>query len=75
VDAGITEAHARDAGAGPGGEGVADLGNGGLAAGGVVAEFLDVQQTPGGLEAGCPQRGQVFEPFADAEVIDRGLGP
>ncbi len=43
VDAGIGEAHARDAGAGPGGEGVADLADRGLAAGGIVAEFLDVQ--------------------------------
>jgi hypothetical protein len=33
-----------------------------------VAQFLDVQQTPGGCEADCPQRGQVIEPFADAEV-------
>ena len=76
VDAGITEAHARDAGAGPGGEGIADLADGGLAAGGVVAEFLDVQQTPGGREAGCPQRGQVIEPSADAGVagvVDRGF--
>ena len=48
VDAGITEAHARDAGAGPGDEGGADLADGGLAAGGIVAEFPDVQQTPGG---------------------------
>jgi len=47
-----------------GGAGPAD---GGLAVGGVVAEFLDGEQTPGGGEAGCPQRGQVMQPFADAE--------
>ena len=28
--------------------------DGGLAVGGVVAEFLDVQQAPGGGEAGLP---------------------
>jgi hypothetical protein len=78
VGAGVAEAQARDAGPGRGDQRGGDLGDGGLAVGGVVAEFLDVQQTPGGCEAGCPQRGQVIEPFADAEVaavVDRGLCP
>ena len=55
-----------------------ELGDGGLAVGGVVADFLDVRETPGGREAGCPQRGQVVQPFADAEVarvVDRGFRP
>jgi len=76
VGAGITQAQARDAGAGLGDEGMGDLGDGGLAVGGVVAEFLGVQQAPGGREAGCPQRGQVIEPFADPEVtrvVDGGF--
>jgi len=76
VHAGVAEPQARDAGTGPGDDRIADLADGGLAVGGVVAEFLDVQQTPGGGEAGCPQRGQVMQPFADAEVaavIDRGF--
>jgi len=55
----LAQAQGRDAGASWGGEGLADLGDGGLAVGGVVAEFLGVQQTPAGLEAGGPQRGQV----------------
>ena len=41
-----------------------------------MADLLDVEETPGGGEAGCPQRGQVVQPFADAEVagvVDRGL--
>jgi hypothetical protein len=75
VDAGITEAHARDAGAGFGGEGAGDLADGGLAVGGIVAEFLDGEQSPGGLEAGGPQGGQVGQPFADAEVAGVVDGP
>ena len=76
MDAGVAQAQARDAGTGLGDDGTGDLGDGGLAVGGVVAEFLDVQQTPGGLKADCPQRGQVIEPFADAGVagvVDRGF--
>jgi hypothetical protein len=76
MGAGVAEPQARDAGAGLGGERLADLGDGFLAVGGVVADCLDVEETPGGGEAGCPQRGQVLQPFADAEVagvVDRGF--
>jgi hypothetical protein len=44
----------------------------------VVAESLDVQQTPVGGEADLPQRGQIGQPFPDrkvAGVVDGGLGP
>jgi hypothetical protein len=78
MGAGIGQAQAGDAGAGFGGERLADPGDDFLAAGGIVADFLDVQQAPGGGEAGCPQCGQVLQPFADAEVagiVDGGLGP
>ena len=43
----------------------------------VVADSLDVQKTSVGLEADCPQCGQILQPLADAEVarvIDRRLG-
>ena len=62
MGAGVAEPQARDAGAGLGGERLADLGDGFLAVGGVVADCLDVEETPGGGEAGCPQRGQVLQP-------------
>lgn len=66
--AGVAEPQAGGAGAGPGGDRLAGLGDDFLAVGGVVADLLDVEETPGGGEAGCPQRGQVLQPFADAEV-------
>jgi hypothetical protein len=72
----VTEADGRDGGPGLGGEGLADLGDRGLAVGGVVADHLDVEETPAGCEAGCPQGGQVVQPFADGEVagvVDRGF--
>ena len=43
----------------------------------VVADGLDVEQTPVGLEADLPQRRQVVQPLADGEiawVVDGGLG-
>ena len=59
VDAGVAQAQARDAGPGLGNDRTGDLGDGGLAVGGIVAEFPGVQQTPGGCEAGCPQAGRL----------------
>jgi hypothetical protein len=47
MGAGVAEADGRDAGPGLGGDGLADLGDRGLAVGGVVADFLDVEETPG----------------------------
>src|SRR5205823_3507763 len=44
---------------------------------GVVAESLDAKQAPVGGVADLPQRGQVGQPFAQAEVhglVDDGLG-
>jgi hypothetical protein len=43
----------------------------------VVARCLDVEETPVGGEADLPERREVEEPSADAEVlgvVDRGLG-
>jgi len=59
VDAGVTQAQARDAGPGPGDDRTGDLGDGGLAVGGVVAEFPGVRQAPGGREAGCRSAGRL----------------
>ena len=42
-----------------------------------MTEPFDLQQTAVGLEADRPQRGQILEPLADADVagvVDRGLG-
>ena len=43
----------------------------------IVRDLLDVEKTPVGLKADLPQRGQVLQQFADAEVasvVDGGLG-
>ncbi len=48
-----------------------------FADGAVVGNSLDVQQTPIGLKADLPQRGQIRQRFADAEVprvVDGGFG-
>jgi hypothetical protein len=63
---------------GGGGDRVGDGVQGGGAGDRVVAESLDVQQTPVGGEADLPQRGQIGQPFPDrkvAGVVDGGLGP
>jgi hypothetical protein len=42
----------------------------------MVRNLLDVEETPVGLEADLPQRGQVLQQFADAKVasiVDSGL--
>ncbi len=58
-------------------DGLGDLGEGGLADGGVVADSLDVEETSVGSEADLPECGQVGQPFPDAEiagVVDGRLG-
>ena len=60
------------------GDGAADRSERGDPAGGVVADPLGAWQAPVGREAGLPQRGQVRQPFAGAEigrVVDGCLGP
>jgi len=69
--AGVAEAHVGEPGAGLGGEGMADLVDGSLPCGGIVAEFLDVQQTPVGRKVGRPQRGQVS--YFDLKNLGGGL--
>jgi hypothetical protein len=71
VRAGVAEPEPGHAGAGRCDERLADAGDDVLAVGRVVADFLDVQEAPGGSEADCPQRGQVVQP----RVVDGGLGP
>ena len=49
-----------------------------FAKGTVLADPLDVQETPVGLKADPPQGGKVRQPLAEvkvAGVVDRGLGP
>ena len=44
----------------------------------VVADLLDAQQAPVGVEADLRQRGQIGQSFPDPEivgVVDRRLGP
>ena len=59
VDAGVAEAQARDAGPASGDQRCGELGDGDLAIGGVMAEFLDVQQTPGGRKAAARSAGRL----------------
>ena len=58
MSAGVADSDGRDAGPGLGGEGLADLGDRGLAVGREVADFLDVEETPGGGEADCRSTGR-----------------
>ena len=59
LDALVGEAQAGDARAGGGDDGGGDGSDRGGAVGGVVADSLDVKQTPVGCEADLPQCGQV----------------
>jgi len=45
-----------------------DLGPRGFANVTIVADAFDVQETSVGVKADPPQRGEVLQPFADAEV-------
>ena len=76
MDAGVPEAQGRAA-LTIDDDGLCDVSEGDLADGGVVADLLDVEETPVGVEADLPECGQVVEPFPDGEiagVVDGGLG-
>jgi hypothetical protein len=77
LDAGVGEAHARDAGAGGADDRAGEHLQRGGSGGGVVADAFGVQEAPVGRVAGLRHGGEVGQLFADAEVaglVEGGLG-
>jgi hypothetical protein len=77
VRAAVAETETGDPVTGVGDDRVVQGGEGFRGADRVVAESLDAEQAPVGGNADLPQRGQIGQPFPDAEVVgivDRGLG-
>ena len=78
VDAGVAEAQPGDAGPGRVVTGSQTWAMASWPPAGSWLSFWTSEQTPVGGEADLPQRGQVGQPFPDAEVagvVDRGFGP
>jgi len=74
----LSQSQPGDAGAAGGGDGVGDRVKGLGFGDRVVADLLDAQQAPVGVEADLPQCGQIGQSFPDTEiagVVDRRLGP
>ena len=75
LDAGVGEAHARDAGAGGADDRAGEhFEGGGGSGGGVVADAFGVQEAPAGRVAALRHGGEVRQLFADAEVAGLVVG-
>src|SRR5215468_2747716 len=77
LDAGVGEAHTRDAGAGGADDRAGEHLQGGGSGGWVVADAFGVQEAPAGGVARLRHGGEVSQLLADAEVarlVDGGLG-
>ena len=76
VRAAVAQAQPGDARPGVGDDRIVHGGEGFRGPDRVVAESLDAEQAPVGGDADLPQRGQISQPFPDAEVVgvvDRGF--
>jgi len=68
--AAVAKAETGDARSGVGDDRILHGGEGFCGPDRVVAESLDAEQAPVGGDADLPQRGQIGQPFPDAEVVE-----